>query len=61
LRRVSVFSELIGLPLDCLLEVTLTTAYDKVRDDKDDLTWLLLDYEVSRSAQFALILDTYGE
>ena len=25
----------------------LTIAYDKVRDDKDDLTWLLLDYEVS--------------
>jgi hypothetical protein len=29
-------------------------AYEKVRDHKDDTTWLLLDYEVSTHPQLSL-------
>jgi hypothetical protein len=33
-----------------IVQANLMIAYDKIRSKDDDLTWALLDYEVSRTA-----------
>jgi hypothetical protein len=37
----------------------LTTAYEKIRSKDDDLTWALLDYEVSPPSQLLISPITY--
>lgn len=50
LRYTSQYSSLINCDWSSGLEAQSLTciAYEKVRDHKDDTTWLLLDYEVGQ-------------